>query len=117
MAHILLVEDDPLQASLLGGALSRAGHHSTWVRHGGQVGAAMDGAKFQAVVTDIFLPEVDGLEVIQRLHATHPQLPVVAMCEDPDHGYLQLAGRIGARAILRKPFPPKELVEALAGLL
>lgn len=117
MAHILLIESDSRMASLLEGSLVEAGHRSTWLRHGGRVVQVVGSAAFDAVVTSIFLPEVDGLEVIQKLRQSHPRLPVVAMCEEPSQGYLSLAGRLGAKATLRKPFVPHELVETLAAVL
>lgn len=117
MAHILLVESDSRMASLLGGSLAEAGHKSTWLRHGGHVSRVIGSGSFDAVVTSIFMPEVDGLEVIQHLRQSHPRMPVVAMCEEPAQAYLSLAGRLGAKATLRKPFVPRELVEALDAVL
>ena len=68
------------------------------------------------VITDLFMPDVDGFEVIRTLARDHPGLPVIAMSGEPvDLGasMLEVAGQLGAVRVLLKPFTPEALFEAV----
>jgi len=64
------------------------------------------------VITDIFMPEMDGLEMIISLRKSRPSLPIVAI-SGADEQYLKLAVGLGARAALAKPLPMTKLLEAV----
>jgi len=72
----------------------------------------------QALVTDLFMPDADGFETIERFRKEFPEIRIIAMSgggSSPalrtDH--LPVASEIGAHATLRKPFPIEKLLEAL----
>ena len=72
------------------------------------------------VVTDIIMPEQEGVETIVALRKLSPQLPIVAISGDPSAtsgGYLQIARRLGATRSLEKPFRPGELLDVVEELL
>lgn len=115
--RVLLAEDEPLIAMVIEDALADAGFA---VLTAGDGRAALDlataGAGFDVLVTDLAMPHLGGLELIPRLRARRPGLPVVVMT-----GYLppgtteRLSGQTsGPLAVLRKPFAMEQLVEALA---
>lgn len=114
--RVLLAEDELLAALVVAEALTEMGHQ---VVHAADGAAALDLAAaqpFDVLVTDLAMPRLPGAELIRRLRAGRPDLPVVVMT-----GYLTpeaaglLAGRSqGRTALLLKPFALAELAEALA---
>lgn len=72
------------------------------------------------VITDILMPEKDGLEIIHELRDLQPDLPIVAISGgDPVGGmnFVGAAGRLGADRTLTKPFEPEEILRVVAELL
>jgi CheY-like chemotaxis protein len=69
------------------------------------------------LITDLFMPEVDGLETVQSFRAAHPEMPVIVVSgggslgkQQADH--LSVARELGA-VTLRKPVEPRDLIEAI----
>lgn len=95
-------------------------------REGYEVELASNGARalelrhdrpFDVMVTDLFMPEMDGLETMIAVRRESPSLKIIAMSSGgvlckPDR-YLSTAGIAGADAAIRKPFPVETLLEAL----
>lgn len=72
------------------------------------------------IITDIFMPEMEGLETIRELHRDFPQLKIIAMSGGGESGmlsFLSFAKRFGALRTLRKPFSREELLETVQELL
>ena len=68
------------------------------------------------VITDILMPQTDGLEVIRELRRGAPRIPTLAI--SGGHAiYLRMAKRLGASAILAKPFRPMDILRAVDELL
>ena len=120
MQRILLIDDDATVRYALRQVLERAGH---------QVDEASDGniglEKYRAdhqdvVVTDIIMPNQEGIETIIKLRRLTPDLPIIAMSGGGRTGnrdFLAMAEKLGAAKAMAKPFRPKELIEAIALLL
>jgi DNA-binding response OmpR family regulator len=122
MARILVIDDDTEIRSSLKAALEDEGH---------QVKVAEDGLRgldlvgrtaFDAVITDIVMPEVEGIETILGIRKIFPDLPILAISgEGLAAGgrldYLEIARRFGATDVLRKPFSTQSLVERLEACL
>ncbi len=120
MARILVIEDDPGVRRVLLTTLQYAGHEAHAVDNG------RDGLRLVAeiahdlVVTDIVMPDSDGLEVIRILRADHPDVRIIAIsgggmiCQTT---YLELAHLLGAHLTLHKPVMPSDLVYAVSELL
>ena len=77
MRRVLLIEDEPSSAALLQHILQDEGYEVAGAKDGEEGLAAANREDFQAVVTDMKMPRVNGLEVINRLHVVRPQLPVI----------------------------------------
>ena len=119
--HILLVDDDEAVRSVLRRGLERAGYE---VREAGEGGAALKllaSAPADLVITDLVMPDMEGIELILALRKTHPKLPVIAMSGGGravgPGSYLQIARACGAVKILAKPFATEQLLAALQELL
>ena len=124
MAAIVVVDDDRDMVELVTSVLSRAGHE---VRATVNAGEAMDlvrqavtGAQQPViVVTDIFMPGHDGLELIEEIKRSYPALGVLAISggSPTGSGYLSAARAYGADLTLPKPFRPLELRAAIDELI
>lgn len=111
--RVLLIEDDPSLLSALRLVLEAEGWevaHSTRGDEGLRLGEKQ---AFDAVLTDLRLPELGGLEVVRRLHEQKPLLPILLMTA---HGTTETAiqaTKLGAYDYLLKPFEMEELIDLL----
>ncbi len=120
MARILVVDDHPWVAAAVRAVLRKAGHQVTVAYDGRSAVGLIDGDAWDLVVTDVLMPELDGIELLGWLKAAHPQLPVIAMSggnQLPVDLCLGLASGIGAWAVLRKPFEDTDLLSGVDALL
>lgn len=120
MATILVIDDDEQLQELVTLVLRRAGHEVLAADNGHAGIAIAEKRPLDLVVTDIFMPQMDGLEVLRALKASHPQLKIVAMSGGSpmvDLDFLPVARALGASDILSKPFTPADLTAAVATAL
>lgn len=113
---ILLIEDHPGIARTIEAILAAAGHDAVLASNG-RIGAGLlaDGG-FATMITDIMMPEQDGLETIRQFKVQRPDLKVIAISGSDSFGgldYLPVARQFGAVATLRKPFQPLNLIRLL----
>jgi len=118
MAVILVIEDDPGLRDLLEEALSGAGHLALAASNGNDGVKLCSAHPLQLVITDILMPEKEGLETIQEIRSKFPLTPILAMSGAPD-GWkvLELARRLGADETLSKPFAPTVMLAFVDKLL
>ncbi|QHL91191.1 nitrogen regulation protein NR(I) [Sphingomonas changnyeongensis] len=116
MAHILLLDDDAAIRTVVTAGLRRAGHTVTGV---GTISAAAGAiARADLFITDVVLPDGDGLEAVERLAARRPDIPVIVMSAQNTLTTAVRATERGAYEYLPKPFDLDELVRAVdSGLL
>lgn len=110
---ILVVEDDPTVRSLIRRVLSMRGFVVHDVADGR---AALDVARnttFDLVITDLVMPEVEGLETIRLLKRDHPSLEILAVSGAYGGAFLHAAELLGARDTLAKPFDADTLLAAV----
>ncbi len=119
MARILLIDDDDLLRGVLAKALTHHGHDVIQASDGKQGTDLARATDFDLVITDLIMPVQEGVETIITLHKEQPELPIIAMSGGTSHTkvYLDVAGKIGARRVLSKPFTPKELIDTIAEVL
>lgn len=117
---ILVVDDEPELRDLMTRVLKRGGHQVTCAANGLEASRAVANQHFDVVVTDVIMPEKDGIQVINELRRKYPQVKIIAMSGGGHVSrdqYLKIAKGLGAHALLEKPFSNDELlatVEALA---
>jgi len=110
--RVLIIEDDPLFAASCADILSAAGY-SAVVAHGGDEGVRLAlGEEFDLIITDLRLPDADGLELVKALMAKGRGSAFIMITGHPTLSVAVEAMRSGVSAFLEKPFPPEELVEA-----
>lgn len=118
MATILLVDDDDLFRGVVKDTLTRAGHDVRDAANGEHAMRDFREYRPQLVVTDIFMPEHDGIELIQELRRVEPTVKIVAMSGHAGKvDFLRFAARLGAKRVLEKPFHEADLLEAVAEVL
>jgi CheY-like chemotaxis protein len=116
MARILLVDDDEFLRSLLANAFTDAGHVVTPAASGREAIKQLEREQPDVVLTDIVMPDEDGIGVIMKIRTSYPALRVVAMSGGVPNSplYLSVAKKLGAVKILPKPFTPEFALEAIA---
>jgi DNA-binding response OmpR family regulator len=120
MRNILIIDDDEQMRNLLCRAMEYAGF---------EVEAAADGRKglrlfeensYGLVITDLIMPEQEGMETITFLRKNHPGVKIIAISGGGRIGpetYLPAALELGANAAFAKPFPIDDLINTVKELL
>ena len=122
MARILLIDDDYAVRTVMRLTLVHFGHTVTESRDGREGLKLLDQINVDLLITDIVMPEVDGLEVVIEVAKRRPAMRIIAISgggrlNESDH--LHVAKLLGATKVLAKPFTTEALLaavnEALAG--
>ena len=120
MARILLVDDDPMVRETIRHILAAEAHEVTIAQDGRVALNLFEKSAFDLVVTDIIMPERDGIEVITEMRQRQPDVRILAISGGGRIGntdFLKIAGKLGAHAVIAKPFDPDEFVEKVAACL
>ena len=113
MVHILVVEDEELVRSLLRLALEGFGYDVLEARNGLEGLAVCRQTDVGLVITDLEMPEMDGVAMIKTLRCEQAHMPIIAISgwkPGQRADYLEVARVAGADAVLRKPFTIDELL-------
>lgn len=119
MREILIADDDAALRRSLRLALEAAGYRVREAAHGGEAFSLQADKPADILVTDIFMPESDGFEAIDRFRSEFPATKIVVMSGDAKRAkleYLPIAAMIGVDATLKKPFRAAELLQTLRSL-
>lgn len=114
--RILVVDDRPDVLGFMRAALEREGYQVEVAENGRRALALQRAHPADVLITDIFMPEADGLETIARFRAEYPSTRIIAMSAGAvrlHQDYLRVAGQIGADAVLPKPFGVDELLRVV----
>jgi len=107
--RILIVDDDPSICLTLSLALGELGYEIETAPSGEVALAAIEQRNFGIVLLDIWMPGIDGMEVLRRMKAIAPQIRVIMMTA---HGGIESAVeamKLGAVDFIQKPFTPPEI--------
>ena len=119
MPRILIIDDDETLLDTLEQLLAAAGHAVVTASDGLIAAKLFRAEPFHLVLTDIVMPNREGIETIIALRRDFPEVGVIAMSGGSDQvkTYLDMAARLGAHRTLAKPFTPQQLHEAIAEVL
>ncbi|MBK8128254.1 MAG: response regulator [bacterium] len=120
MIRILVIDDDPNVRQMLCSMLEREGFETETAVNGHQGMAQFRANPAQLVITDIIMPEQEGIETIRQLKTEFPDVPVIAMSGGGRIGpsdYLSMAKLLGAAYTLSKPFDRTQLLIAVRDVL
>ena len=110
---ILIAEDDERLRHSLASILQEVGYSVVEASNGKEVLQDLSSADLCLLLTDIVMPEMEGLELIKHLRRYHPKLPIVAMSGAFEGRFLDAARMLGASETLQKPFEREALLAAL----
>ena len=120
MSKILVLDDEPSILLMIKKMLEKAGYEVIVASNGKEGMRLFERDKPDMVITDIIMPEKEGLETIFELRRMHPDLKIIAISGggriSPD-GYLPGARLLGANMVFQKPLVQKEFLTAVASLL
>ena len=120
MARILIIEDDNEVREYLESVISRAGYEVVSAENGKEGVKLFQENPVDLVVTDIIMPEKDGIETIMDLRRANPALMVIAISgggrSEPEN-YLHSARLLGANRTMKKPFTNQEMLDTIKELL
>lgn len=115
--RVLVVDDDADVRDVVKTILERAQYEVAVAGDGAEALRVIAGWQPAAIVTDIVMPQEEGLRLIFEARKLQPGLPIVAISGARYGRYLTLAKQLGADAVLDKPFDPPALLAAVAGVL
>jgi len=116
MSRILLVEDEPKLAALVGDYLRAGGHEVEHLADGLAVLPAVRQGQYDLMLLDLMLPGRDGLDICRELRG-FSQMPLIMMTARVDEIDRLLGLELGADDYICKPFSPRELVARVKALL
>lgn len=120
MAKILVIDDDHNIRTLLCRMLERAGYEVLSAADGTQASELFRRHPLDLIITDLFMPDREGMEIIQELRANHPRVKIIAISGGGSLGgtsFLDVARLIGATSTLAKPFGSEALLRTVAEVL
>jgi two-component system, NtrC family, response regulator AtoC len=114
---VLVVDDDAAVGEIVGSLLEQEGFEAEWAASGEVALSRVERRHFDLVVSDLRMPGIDGLRLLEALSQSHPDLPVVMLTA---HGTIPLAVeamRAGAAEFVLKPFDRQELLYVVCKLV
>ncbi|ADO73784.1 response regulator transcription factor [Stigmatella aurantiaca] len=114
--RVLLIDDDTRMYELLAQYLGQNGISVAHAPDGGRGLAALEGSPYDAVLLDVMMPGMDGLEVCKRIRAK-TQVPILMLTARGDETDRVVGLELGADDYLAKPFSPRELLARLRAVL
>jgi len=120
LRRLLVVDDNEDMRQTMKRLLERLGYEVEIAANGARALEMQHKVAADVLITDIFMPDTDGLETINLFRTTFPHVRIIAMsgggASIRETDYLSTATVVGADAVLRKPFSKESLLEALQGL-
>lgn len=116
MQKILVIDDDPAILRMIEFMLEGSGYQCQCFGSAQGGLASLDHTAYHLLITDIIMPEVEGIELILSARATFPDLPIIAMSgggRTSRTDVLHLAQQLGAATVLPKPFTRGDLLDAI----
>lgn len=116
MTRILIIDDEPAVRMTIRQILEHAGYQVAVAENGTAGLAALRAGAVDLVITDIIMPEMEGLETVMAVRQEFPAIKLIAMSGGGRRGnydYLSAAAKLGAAKVLQKPFNRLTLLDAV----
>lgn len=120
MPAILIVDDDSMVRKLLVKVFQKENYITLEASDGNSALRVFRNENIDVVITDIVMPDMEGIETIRELRKINPDVKIIAFSGGGSlapEGYLKIAASMGARYTFQKPFDINELKEAVNKLL
>ncbi len=112
---ILVVDDNSSLREVLLAVLEDAGHQALGFLNGKVALTYARQHPISLLITDLVMPEQEGIETIRHFVLEFPQIPIIAISGNPD--YLPAAKHLGAAVVLAKPIGSSDLLQAIQKLI
>jgi len=116
-ATILVIDDEPIALKSCGRVLSEEGFRVQTVQTGSEGLQRLQREKFDMVLTDLKMLEINGMDILKTIMEFHPDVIVIVMTGYPTVHTAVEAMKLGAYDYISKPFTPEELVQAVSKAL
>ena len=120
MGKILIIDDEPYILLMLKKMIEKIGHEVDLASNGREGMELFQKEQVDMVITDIIMPDKEGLEIILEMKKTHPDLKIIAISGGgriSPESYLECARHFGASRVFQKPFKQNEIVSAVKELM
>ncbi len=115
-SKILVVDDDIQVRSFIAALLQGEGYIVIDASDGKEAQTRCEQGEIDLMITDLVMPEQEGLETIHAIRHRWPKIPIIAVSGAFGGSYLGLAKKLGAEAVIRKPFEPDDLLNEVRRL-
>ena len=117
MAKILIVDDEEMVRTTLRNMLTRAGHDVIESSDGREALMACEQVVPDLILLDLYMPEMDGFEVMTALRKSSPNVKLLAITGGSRYGWtdrlVDMASKLGAADVLLKPFTDEDVLQAV----
>lgn len=118
--RILLIDDDKILAAAIQRALQEMNYSVTLASNGIQGVEWMESESFDLVISDVLMPDMDGIEVALYMHKAKKNIKLIMMSgggKIESDFYLHVASKLGANYVIPKPFSMEQLKMLITNLL
>jgi len=115
--RVLVIDDEEPVRRVLRQTLERAGYEVLEAENGLGGTALLRSESVDLLVTDLVMPEQEGIETLKWVHEAHPALPVLVISGAVPAEFLSAASKLGASGTLSKPFAPEALLDQVRQLI
>jgi len=115
--HLLVADDNATNRKVISMVMQQLGHDADIVNDGSEALDALEQNKYDAVIVDMHMPVLGGIDVFKTYRFSHPEskTPFILLTADATTHAVELATDLGFDSFITKPFRPKELQEKLLG--
>jgi DNA-binding NtrC family response regulator len=116
MSRILVIDDDAAHREYLSVLLGRNGYAVRTLQNGRRLEAALLEGPFAAIITDLYMPEIDGIEILLEMKRLAPSIPVIGVTGGSwasTEACNRAMTSLGAVAMLTKPLDPAAVIAAV----
>lgn len=121
MTKILVVDDEPQVRGLMKHMIEDKGYEVVEAENGTVANTLCAEGDIDLIVTDLVMPEKNGIDLILLAKQAYPNLPIVAISGGGGitgrYDYLEIAELVGAKRVIRKPFTQENLMSAISDVL
>lgn len=114
---ILVVDDDPGVREVIRAMLESVGFSVRLATNGREAVAMLENSQFDLILTDLVMPEQEGITTIKEIRQKYPDLKVIAMSGAFGGDYLRIAGYLGAHGTLAKPIRLESILNVIDDVL
>ncbi|HEY3444254.1 MAG TPA: response regulator [Paludibaculum sp.] len=117
VARVLVVDDDAAVRELVAAMLESGGYPVSVASNGREALSMLASNGFEVIITDLVMPEQEGIETIKLIRRDYPSVKVIAMSGAFGGDYLRIAGYLGAHGTIAKPLRIQTVLDTVAGVL